>query len=124
MRLLIDTHVLIWAAGGQGLAASAEAAYRDVENELVWSAVSYWEIAIKKSIGKLDIDFDDLDAQLLRHRIEWLPLSRTHCRVLASLPKHHRDPFDRILAAQALSEGLSLISRDSAFDDYGVTRVW
>lgn len=124
MRLLVDTQVLICVASGRPLGRAAEAAYREIDNELLWSAASHWEIAIKKSIGKLDLEFDDLDAQLLRHRIQWLPLNNPHFRTLITLAHPHRDPFDRLLVAQSLSENIGIISSDRAFDAYGVTRVW
>lgn len=124
MKLLLDTQALIWIVAGRRLTPEAEAAYTDAANELLVSAASYGEISIKTALGKLDVEFDDLDAELNLNRIGWLPVGRTHCRQAARLPLHHRDPFDRMLIAQALCENLSVISSDSKFDSYGVTRIW
>ena len=124
MRLLLDTQALVWIVSGRRLTAAADAAYSDVANELLVSAASYWEIAIKAGLGKLDVRLDDLDAELLLNSIRWLAIERQHCKQSVSLPMHHRDPFDRLLIAQALCENLQVITGDSAFDAYGVTRVW
>ena len=124
MKLLLDTHVLLWAATDVGrLAPDARAAIEDGAHDVLVSIVTAWEIAIKQSIGKLD---------LARPAEQWLPdvMKRTGFEV-AELPMsaalhvrglawHHRDPFDRFLIAQALDQGYTIVSRDSVFDAYGV----
>jgi PIN domain nuclease of toxin-antitoxin system len=124
MKLLLDTHVLLWAATDVGrLAPDARAAIEDGAHDVLVSVVTAWEIAIKQSIGKLD---------LARPAEQWLPdvMKRTGFEV-AELPMsaalhvrglawHHRDPFDRFLIAQALDQGYTIVSRDSVFDAYGV----
>lgn len=124
MRLLLDTQALVWIVAGRRLHRKADAAYMNPSNEVLVSAASYWELSIKTGLGKLDLDFEQLDAELELNRIGWLPIERTHCRRSGRLPLHHRDPFDRLLVAQALHENLAIISGDEAFDAYGVTRVW
>jgi PIN domain nuclease of toxin-antitoxin system len=124
VKLLLDTRALILIVSGRRLARRAAAAYEDLSNSVFVSVASYWEIAIKSSLRKLELSLDNLDEELSLNRMEWLPIERVHCRRLAGLASHHRDPFDRLLAAQALCEDLAVISNDSAFDAYGVKRVW
>lgn len=124
MRLLLDTQALVWIVAGRRLHRKADAAYVNPANQVLVSAASYWELSIKTGLGKLDVDFEQLDAELDLNRIGWLPIERAHCRRAGRLPLHHRDPFDRLLIAQSLSETLPVISSDAAFDAYGVTRIW
>jgi PIN domain nuclease of toxin-antitoxin system len=91
------------------------------------SAASYWEIAIKVSTGKLTLaePYDVfLPREIQQNRLEMLPIEVAHAAVVATLPFHHRDPFDRLLVGQALSENIPLVSADTIFDAYGVTRIW
>ncbi|HKD38438.1 MAG TPA: type II toxin-antitoxin system VapC family toxin, partial [Pirellulales bacterium] len=91
------------------------------------SLASPWEVAIKVSLKKLDLggDFRGFFPQhMLRTYFEWLPVKDDHLTALSSLPFHHRDPFDRFLIAQALVDGIPIVSSDTAFDDYGVKRIW
>jgi len=124
MKLLLDTHVLLWSATAPDrLAPEAREALEDGTHDVLVSIVSAWEIAIKQSTGKLE---------LARPAEQWLPdvLKRTGFEVaelglpaalrVRGLPWHHRDPFDRLLIAQALDQGYTLVSRDAAFDAYGV----
>lgn len=124
MRLLLDTQALIWIVSGRPLGMVPRAAYVDMRNELLVSAASYWEIAIKSRLGKLNLVMEELDAELSLNRIGWLPIERQHCRLSSELPLHHRDPFDRLLIAQALSENLQVITGDASFAAYGVSCIW
>jgi PIN domain nuclease of toxin-antitoxin system len=121
VRLLLDTHALIWAlANPDRLSPQAAEAIRAEANDVFVSIVSPWEIAIKKSLGKLRAP-DDLQVQLDEKRFELLPISLRHTE---SLPRHHGDPFDRMLIAQARVEGLSIVTADPSFAGYDVTVVW
>ena len=128
MRLLLDTHALVWyVLGDSKLTATAQAAIQNVSNEVYYSPASYWEIAIKLSLGKytLNESFDDfLQHAIFDNGFAILPIKPKHAAALARLPFHHKDPFDRMLAAQALVEGTHLVSSDNVFDQYGVPRTW
>ncbi len=128
MRWLVDTHALLWLITGDArLSSNARAVFLDPVNELFLSAASYWEICIKVSIGKLTLmsDCPDvIDRELTANGIEWLPVAKEHCQAVVSLPFHHRDPFDRIIIAQALCENLSLLSDDPLLRKYDSTVVW
>lgn len=128
MKLLLDTHALLWfLAGSRQLSAAALAAINDPANERWLSPISLLEIAIKVRINKLRLTapFGVLfPAQLNANGIQLWPLEADHCATLTTLPLHHKDPFDRLIAATSLVEGLTLVSADVAFDAYGLTRVW
>lgn len=128
MNLLLDTHTLLWfTAGDSSLSQSACSAIEDLNNNRYVSVASLWEIAIKVSINKLTLSepFETLiPEQLAENRIELLDISVEHTALIASMPFHHRDPFDRLVAAQAKVEQMTLVSVDAAFDAYGVTRLW
>lgn len=128
MRLLLDTHAMYWYIEGDAqLMATAQKLIQDVSNEILISPASYWEIAIKVSLGKwkLNRSYQDfIDLALNQYGFEVLAILPTHTAVVIGLPFHHRDPFDRLLAAQALAEGIPLVSADAIFDQYGVNRVW
>ena len=128
MKLLLDTHTLLWfIAGSASLSASARALIEDAANEKFVSIVSVWETAIKVSIGKmlLSAPFDVLfPRQLEINGFELLPVKVEHTSVVTTLPFHHRDPFDRLLIAQAIEEKMTLVSVDAVFDGYGVSRLW
>lgn len=128
MRCLLDTHAFLWAmAGAPELSASARQAFLDPANELYLSVASAWEMAIKASIGKLHLGrplSDLVGPELSALAIRLLPVELAHVLAVEHLPFHHRDPFDRVLVAQALAEGLVLLSRDAVFDRYGVRRTW
>ncbi len=128
MKLLVDSHALLWAADQPSqLSAAAAAALRDPANDLVVSAATVWELAIKVGLKKLTLTkpyrewmtqaLADLDAVLL-------PITVEYADVQAHLPTHHRDPFDRLLIAQASVEHFPVVSHDAALDAYGVTRIW
>ncbi len=128
MNLLLDTHALLWfLAGSKQLGAAALAALVDPANRLWLSPISLVEIAIKVRINKLRLTapFGVLfPAQLTASGIQLWPIEAGHCAALATLALHHRDPFDRLLAATALVDKLTLVSGDPIFDAYGVTRLW
>jgi PIN domain nuclease of toxin-antitoxin system len=121
MRLLLDTHLLLWAlAEPERLDATTRAALEDPGNEVMFSAASLWEIAIKASLGRPDFFFDP--AQILQAALETgfveLPVRSTAAIRVASLPPHHRDPFDRLLIAQAMSEPVRLYTADPLLPPY------
>lgn len=127
MKLLLDTHAVLWyLSGDKRLRASAR---RRLEgsSEKFLSIASIWELAIKLSLGKLELD-DPLavvvDAALSDGNAALLAISRQDAMRVATLPWHHRDPFDRLLVAQALEHELTILSADDSFDAYGVRRVW
>ena len=122
MRLLLDTHVLLWWATGAALSEPAAEAIAAPENEVFVSAASIWEAEIKAAAGKLDIGLD-LAAKSVERGFEELPVRFEHATTAARLPPHHPDPFDRMLLAQALAHGLVIITRDSAFRSYEVELI-
>lgn len=122
MKLLLDTHIFLWfIMGSPHLSAEARALIEEGRNRKFISVASLWEIAIKSSIGKLTLSssFEQLiPQQLSLNGFELLPLEIAHLAKVATLPFHHRDPFDRLLIAQAITEEMPLVSSDSAFDAY------
>jgi PIN domain nuclease of toxin-antitoxin system len=125
LRLLLDTHALLWALEApQRLPAGIRAAIEDTENDVFASAASAWEISIKQSIGKLPVPLADLLETLRRTHLTELPVTLKHAQATRLLPPLHRDPFDRMLVAQAQMEGLSLVSRDPLVRRYPVTVLW
>jgi PIN domain nuclease of toxin-antitoxin system len=126
--LLLDSHVLLWSlAQPERLSPRARELIVGEQSTLHFSVASLWEIAVKLSIGKLELPNDWLDQMLSRMSdwgVRWLAISPRHCARLAVLPFHHKDPFDRMLIAQAGVEGLSLISADATIDAYDIERVW
>ncbi|HLQ55190.1 MAG TPA: type II toxin-antitoxin system VapC family toxin [Streptosporangiaceae bacterium] len=119
MRLLLDTHALLWWLADEGLTTQARDAIADPANLVAVSAASAWEISIKKALGKLTAP-DDLERQLQAGGLTPLPITIAHGTAAGRLPRHHEDPFDRMLIAQAFAEGLTIMTRDKRFDDYGV----
>lgn len=120
MRLLLDTHTLLWTLGEPArLASQARDAIEDERNEVFVSAVSAWEIAIKRALGKL-VAPDDLEAKILSQGFSPLHITFHHADLAGALPRHHADPFDRMLVAQAEAEGLTLVTRDARMPVYGV----
>jgi PIN domain nuclease of toxin-antitoxin system len=118
MRLLVDSNVLLWwLQGSSQLSADAAAVMADAENELVFSAVSIWELAIKQSVGKLRVDVD-LRAHALANGFVELAVTGVHGAAVRDLPFHHRDPFDRLLVAQAQLEGLTILTGDEMLTRY------
>ena len=128
MKYLLDTHALLWfLAGGKQLSGRARQLIEDPSNEIFLSIVSLWEIAIKVSLGKLALGqpIEELfPEQLHFNSIEILDITVDSLVRLITLPLHHRDPFDRLIIAQALVEGFPIIGVDTAFDAYGISRKW
>ena len=119
-RLLLDTHVLLWALeDSQALNADARRSITDTRNEVFVSAASIWEMAIKRSQGKLRTP-DNLADTVQEAGFAALPITLAHAEQAGMLPPHHRDPFDRMLVAQALAEGLVLVTDDAHIPKYGV----
>jgi PIN domain nuclease of toxin-antitoxin system len=118
VNLLLDTHVLIWWDEGRRLSREARRAIRDAQ-EVYVSAASAWEIAIKTALGRLRPARTIEDA-VLESGFTELPITFRHASRVSSLASHHRDPFDRLLVAQAAVEGLTLVTRDPAFQPYGI----
>jgi PIN domain nuclease of toxin-antitoxin system len=125
---LIDTHALIWfCEGNPSLSAAARAAMEDEANERFISHAAPWEMAIKLSLGKLHLqtDYDVIFPGVLNaNGFQLLPASLDHYRGLISLPRHHGDPFDRLMISQAQVEGLTIITCDPHFPAYGVPLLW
>jgi len=119
VRLLLDTHALLWWLADEGLSSRTRDAIADPANLVAVSAASAWEIAIKKALGKLTAP-DDLEQQVHAGGFVPLPINIAHGIAAGQLPRHHDDPFDRMLIAQALAEGLTIVTRDKRFEDYGV----
>ena len=127
-RLLLDTHAFLWfVTEDPKLSAAAQRMIAAGSNEPLLSAACVWEIVIKVSIGRLPIP-GPLDSfipeQLSTNRIALLPIELKHLLEIARLPLHHRDPFDRLLIAQAVVEGIPIVSADPAFDRYPIERIW
>jgi PIN domain nuclease of toxin-antitoxin system len=123
MRLIIDTHILIWfLEGNQLLSKTRRQIISKSENDIFVSIASLWEIAIKISLGKLTISqpFADVIKQLAAEDIEILSILPEHALQVSTLPFYHRDPFDRIIIAQAQIEKLAIITADTEFAKYGV----
>jgi len=128
MRVLLDAHALLWFVWGHPhLSSVAENLMAGADNELVLSTGTVWEIAIKVSLGKLTLahPFEVfMERAIVENSLTVLPITVKHAAALTALPFHHRDPFDRLLAAQAIVEGIPIVSADLTFDAYGLNRVW
>ena len=121
MRLLLDTHVLLWWLGNDpSLTEEHRKFIQDKRNSCYVSAASVWEISINSAIGKLEITPEYLEVLRSQGFLE-LPISWTHAQAVRQLPQHHRDPFDRLLVAQAATEGMALLSVDPIVKKYEVT---
>ncbi|MEO8169315.1 MAG: type II toxin-antitoxin system VapC family toxin [Oxalobacteraceae bacterium] len=121
MKFLLDTHLLLWAAGApKQLPAAARQLLEDPQNELLFSAASLWEIAIKRGLGRSDFQVDArvLRRGLLDNGYQELTISSEHAVFIDSLPPLHKDPFDRILVAQATVEGIILLTADALVAQY------
>ncbi len=119
-RLLLDTHVFLWALSNAAeLTASARAAIVDPSNEVFVSAITGWEISVKRAKGKIRAPAN-LATLIVNRRFTHLPLTFHHAEQAGNLPMHHRDPFDRFLIAQAQAEGLVLVTRDARIPLYGI----
>jgi len=131
MRYLLDSHTFLWyISGSSKLSSKAQNIIDDIQNELMMSIASLWEISVKYSLGKLKINgsYDSIANDLAENKIEILPIAFIHTKIQASLPFHHKDPFDRIIVSQALSENMDIISKDEILDLYfkgeKIKRIW
>ena len=125
MRLLLDTHALIWALSEpRRIPKYATERLEDPDTVVYASAASTWEIAIKATLGKIEVDLDELQREVRNTGFTELSISVEHALRLRELPAHHRDPFDRILVAQALEEGLTLVTHDSVLRRYPAPILW
>ena len=127
MRLLLDTHIFMWMDSHQAkLSPTAKAALRNTANTLVLSVASLWEMQIKINLGRLPLRQplqDIVKEQQQVNNLELLPVNATHAFALNGLPHHHGDPFDRMLIAQAIAEGLTVVSADRVFPHYPITLI-
>ena len=122
-RLLLDTHAFIWwVSGNESLGPVARGLIANVDNQIFVSAATVWEMSIKQQLGKL-IAPADLESVVERSGFGSLSIGLFHAQQAGSLPMHHRDPFDRMLIAQAQAEGLTIVTQDSAFPAYGVRLI-
>ncbi|MDQ3134594.1 MAG: type II toxin-antitoxin system VapC family toxin [Acidobacteriota bacterium] len=127
MRYLLDTHTFLWFVNDDSQLSIDAKNLLESDVDLLLSVGSLWEIAIKVSIGKLSLpdSYDKfIPQQMALNDIEMLPLNLAHLEVVVTLPLHHRDPFDRLLIAQAMVENVPIVSADGMFDNYGVNREW
>jgi PIN domain nuclease of toxin-antitoxin system len=128
LNVLLDTHTLIWFySNDAALSAAASALIQDPANTVLVSPASYWEMAIKMSTGKLVLAEPFLD--FIQHAVAdngfiILPIEPRHCDAVIGLPYHHRDPFDRILIAQAIADSIAIVGADGVFDSYPIRRLW
>ena len=122
MRLLLDTHILIWwLADDRKLTKNARAIIANPDNDVLVSAVSLWEISIKVALGRLEVELDDLEQNVVANGFRSLPINYRHALTAGRLPAIHRDPFDRMLIAQASVEELRVVSHDRVFERYGLS---
>lgn len=128
MKVLIDTHVFIWwTSNPQNLSPYVYNLLLDANTEAILSIASIWEMQIKLSLGKLTLASalpELVEDEVKRNQFELLPINLAHVYALSNLPNYHRDPFDRLLIAQAINEQLALVSIDEKFDGYDVERLW
>ncbi len=129
MRILLDTHTFLWwITDSPRLSERAREVLADGRNEILLSAASSWEIAIENALGRLEVPGGDVEVVIASEIVDQgfiaLPIEHAHAWRVASLPPHHRDPFDRILVAQALVEGVPILTSDSALARYEVETVW
>jgi PIN domain nuclease of toxin-antitoxin system len=128
MKLLIDTHVFLWfVLDDVALSTMARELIINPQNDILLSPASYWELAIKISLGKYQIPglFEPwMNYQLQSNEFVILPIEVAHAATVIKLPFHHKDPFDRLLISQSIVEKIAIVSADIVFDSYGVTRLW
>ncbi len=128
MRILLDTHTLYWFIEGHpNLTQLATTMIGNPNNEILISPASYWEMAIKISLGKWKLNQSYqhfIDIALVQYEFSILPVTPVHTEGLIKLPYLHRDPFDRLIIAQSIIENVPIVSADTQFDAYGINRVW
>lgn len=126
MKILLDTHVLLWVAGDpQQLSAQGRKLLEDPQNQLYFSAASLWEISIKNKLGRTDfkVDLPVLRRNLLDYGFEEIAINSAHTLAIEALPNIHKDPFDRMLVAQTIVEGITLMTADSTVAEYPVAVI-
>jgi PIN domain nuclease of toxin-antitoxin system len=128
VKLLIDTHTLFWSVDDPSkVSAAAMAAMQDPANDRLLSAATIWELAIKVGLGKIALSMPYrqwMETAINDLKLDVLPITVEYADRQSTLPPHHKDPFDRLMIAQALVDGIAVVSADVAFDPYGVTRLW
>ena len=128
MDILLDTQVLLWSISGDTrLSEQGRSVFLDPTNNLYFSMAGYWEIAIKVSIGKLELDNRwpvIIDKEMRSNFIKFMPVTQEHCNLLSKLPFHHRDPFDRMMIAQTILGKMTLLSADCQLEKYDVEVLW
>lgn len=129
MKLLLDTHTVLWMVSDDPRLPASARKLIVAANEVHWSIASLWEIGIKLSLNRPDFQLGPawsraIPDEMQRNQVSRLDLTPSHCELVSKLPWHHRDPFDRLIVAQAIGSKLTLISRDERLDDYGVKRRW
>ncbi|MEL6164246.1 MAG: type II toxin-antitoxin system VapC family toxin [Cyanobacteria bacterium J06628_3] len=128
MKLLLDSHVLIWwASSSEKISKKVYNIINDTNNTLLFSLASVWEMQIKFQLGKLNLNSNLptlIDNQQRVNNLQLLPIELNHIYALNNLPPHHKDPFDRLLIAQAIVEKIPLASIDEVFDNYPIQRLW
>jgi PIN domain nuclease of toxin-antitoxin system len=128
MKLLLDTHTLLWFfSGNSNISPTVRLLIEDTQNQKLISVASIWEMAIKQSQSKLDLKksaSDYVEEKISFDDFELLPIQLNHLRLISTLPFYHRDPFDRLLIAQSIAEQVPILSKDKAFDQYSVARIW
>lgn len=128
MRLLLDTHTLLWFfMGNSQLTDQVRDLIEDTQNQKLIGVASVWEMAIKQSQNKLNLQNNAAD--YIEEKIKWsdfelLPIHLNHLRLLSHLPFYHKDPFDRLLIVQSIEENIPILSKDIAFDAYPIQRIW
>ena len=127
MKILLDTHTFLWFLGGNAeLSKQSRTLIESPINEKYVSIVTFWEIAIKHSLGKLtlDVPFSELKTEVLKNGFQILPITFEDTLQLSILPFHHRDPFDRVIISQTIGNNLTLVSRDNNFCLYDINLLW
>lgn len=127
MKVLLDTHAFLWfMAGDTRLSPKARKVMSDANTELLLSAASVWEMAIKAALGRLvlPVSVSDYIARKVRNGLHIMPIEWIHAAAVQDMPTHHRDPFDRLIVAQAIAENLPLVSSDRLLKKYGPTLIW
>jgi len=128
VKILLDTHAFLWlVTDAPELSETAKQVFLDKANEIVLSAVSGFEIAVKYSLGKLELSEPPevfIQNRIFKNELSVLPVTLQHTLKLSDLPFHHRDPFDRLLITQAMTENLPILTRDPLFSEYSVVTVW
>jgi PIN domain nuclease of toxin-antitoxin system len=128
MKILLDTHALLWMlSDDERLSDQAKNYILNHNNELFFSLASYWEICIKQSLGKLQLEGNwqkNIDQEMLYNCIRWLNIETSHCVKIIDLPFIHRDPFDRLLVAQAICNKMRILTKDEQIAQYEIKTIW